>query len=756
MEMEEHNPELRRRLESLADTTEGRGAASVLAAARVRAAASGPNLARRNGLLLASVAACVALVATTATVVSQNASSSHRSQQSAHRTTTTTTRSGAARTGERSSSPETADTGTEPTTNSTTTGPTTKPAVTSTTKPPAKTTTTTTNASSNDPSRVRLQSFSSCSSLVDYARSQALQDVGPYGLPGSIQAVSGLINTKTPQAATPTATTATDTSAFSSTNNQEPGVDEPDQVKTDGKRIFSVAQGKLWATSATSNPPKLLDSLAFSNFSASQLLLAGDRLLVIGASAPVAVPGAPQPAALTTTASYFGQARIAIVDVHDATNLTVVDTLTIDGGYVAARMINGVARLVVRSEPTGFAWQYPKDGSDAAQQDAADYNRQLVVQSTAANWVPNLTIADGAGKASPARPLVDCNDALRPAAFSGFGMLSVFTIDPARPDATNATSVFAGGDLVYASPTALYVSTTAWDHIDSGTTVRYGPDTIIHKFDITNPAGAQYKVSGRVPGTALSQYSFSELDGRLRVATTATDPSSTQSYVTVLADDGKALSTVGQVAGIGKGQRIYAVRFIGTTAYVVTFRQTDPLYVIDLSDPTKPTVVGTLEVLGYSAYLHPISDNLLLGVGQDATDQGRRLGTQVSVFDVSDPSNPKLLQKVALGQGQSSVEFDPHAFLWWPATRLAVLPVSLFSSQGGQTFVGAIGLTAGATQLSEAGRITQPPQQANNPATSPVIERSVVIGSSVFTLSEQGLLQSDLTTLAPGTWVPFA
>ena len=114
----------------------------------------------------------------------------------------------------------------------------------------------------------------------------------------------------------------------------------------------------------------------------------------------------------------------------------------------------------------------------------------------------------------------------------------------------------------------------------------------------------------------------------MRVATTASDPASTQSYVTVLTDDGKALTTIGQVDGLGKGERIYAVRFIDTVGYVVTFRQTDPLYTIDLSDPTKPRVVGELKITGYSAYLHPIGDGLLMGVGQDATDQGRRLGAQ--------------------------------------------------------------------------------------------------------------------------------
>ena len=198
------------------------------------------------------------------------------------------------------------------------------------------------------------------------------------------------------------------------------------------------------------------------------------------------------------------------------------------------------------------------------------------------------------------------------------------------------------------------------------------------------------------------------------------------------------------------------MRFIGTTGYVVTFRQVDPLYTIDLSDPTKPRVVGELKITGYSAYLHPIGEGLLMGVGQDATEEGRRTGSQVSVFDVSDPAAPKLLQKKSLGQGGSTAEFDPHAFLWWPATKLAVLPVTLYSTTDrSQSFVGAVGLTASASQVDEVGRVKHPARQQGTYSYTPLIERSIVIGSSLFTMSQGGLLSSDLNTLADRAWVPF-
>ena len=126
------------------------------------------------------------------------------------------------------------------------------------------------------------------------------------------------------------------------------------------------------------------------------------------------------------------------------------------------------------------------------------------------------------------------------------------------------------------------------------------------------------------------------------------------------------------------------MRFIGDVGYVVTFRQVDPLYTIGMADPTAPKLLGQLELLGYSAYLHPIADGLLLGVGQDATPEGRTKGVQVSLFGVGDPAHPKLLAQHALGAASSSqVEFDSHAFLYWAPRQLVVLPVQVFDAGDG-------------------------------------------------------------------------
>jgi uncharacterized secreted protein with C-terminal beta-propeller domain len=147
----------------------------------------------------------------------------------------------------------------------------------------------------------------------------------------------------------------------------------------------------------------------------------------------------------------------------------------------------------------------------------------------------------------------------------------------------------------------------------------------------------------------------------------------TTSAVTVLQLRAGRLVRVGHVGGLGAGETIRAVRFAGPAGYVVTFRQTDPLYTLDLSDPTHPVVAGQLKLLGYSAYLHPLGDGLLLGVGQDASADGAVQGVLVSLFDVADPAHPRLVDRVTVPGSWAGTEVDPHAFAY--AGDLALVPL---------------------------------------------------------------------------------
>jgi hypothetical protein len=226
----------------------------------------------------------------------------------------------------------------------------------------------------------------------------------------------------------------------------------------------------------------------------------------------------------------------------------------------------------------------------------------------------------------------------------------------------------------------------------------------------------------------------------------------------------------GHVAGLGLTERIYSVRFMGPAGYVVTFRQTDPLYTLDLSDPAQPRVRGSVALTGYSAYLHPASATRLIGIGRQADAMGHVGGTQVSLFDVSDLAAPTRLTTFALAGAISSAEFDPHAFLYWPRSNLMVVPLQVLGPVAqapvtpGEAAQSPYGPRSGALVLriddsgiTETGFLTQPDMtNANGFARYSPIERSLIIGQTLWTISTAGAMASDMTTLRQQAWVPFA
>jgi uncharacterized secreted protein with C-terminal beta-propeller domain len=177
----------------------------------------------------------------------------------------------------------------------------------------------------------------------------------------------------------------------------------------------------------------------------------------------------------------------------------------------------------------------------------------------------------------------------------------------------------------------------------------------------------------------------------------------------------------------------------------------DPLYTLDLGDPEAPRVAGQLELTGYSAYLHPGADGRLIGIGQDATVQGRPTGLQVSLFDVSDPAHPRRLAHVVEPTDSSAAESDPHAFLYWPSSGMLVLPDN--SWRAGQYTARALVL-----KVTDSGVAVE--ATIEHPSTSPAgydqgISRALVVGNSLWTLSDAGLLVNDAGTLSRQAWIPL-
>jgi hypothetical protein len=515
------------------------------------------------------------------------------------------------------------------------------------------------------------------------------------------------------------------------------------------------------------------------------------------------------------------------IDVSDPSRPVVDERLTLDGWIVNSRLVDGVVRLAVRTEAgINLPWEYPQAAGLRAERLALEANRELIRNSTAEDWLPYY-IHETADGGEHADTLLACNRIAHPEEFAGLGVLSVLTIDletgSLRPG-KEATGLLAAGDTVYASPETLYVATTRWEDWSTLTDRQRERrqeevTTELHAFDISDARTATYLGSGAVPGTLLSQWAMSEHEGHLRVASTVGSPwddggRPSESVVTVLRVDGAdrtddqtggteaedaanghtgELTQVGQVTGLGVTERIYAVRFMGEVGYVVTFRETDPLYTLDLRDPTAPTVTGELKILGYSAYLHPMGDDLLLGVGQDADERGQTRGLQLSLFDVSDPAAPAVRSQTGLADGSSDVEYDHRAFLHWPATGLTAVPFQRWVDWGDpavqrdlQPTAGVWVFTAtradgiqtegtishldpylrdlGMEDLTERGEDIDGLQSGLSAEQEDLlwrssyemrILRSVVIGDRLLTVSEVGVAVHDRDSLDERGWLTF-
>jgi len=588
-----------------------------------------------------------------------------------------------------------------------------------------------------DAAPVRLKAFDSCKALVTFARAGAERTgggvgVAPQSLPGFVAPI-----TSPPAPArgpngeiAPTAAPVSDGAAggsvpdFSGTNVQELGVDEPDVVKTNGRLVFAVTDRTLRVVDVAGAAPIVRSTLPLDGIG-QELLLRGDRLLVIG-SPGVAQP-LPQPVAPTIAPYQRPSTIVTEVDVSDPAAPKVTRTMTVPGRFVDARQHGSTARLVIDAAPEPIA-------EPQAAGKSAFLGRTVLKSSLSGRTFK--------------RDLAPCNAVRRPRQFSGLDVLAILTVDLDRGMySLDRDGVMAGAQVVYGSEDSLYVASRRYVRsLETGSAV---PDTVtteIHRFDISDPEHTVYRATGSVPGFVLNSYALSQYKGDLRVATTEQPPwqpgvvPETSSTVTVLRQRGNRLEKIGAIGGLGKGERIYAVRFMGERGFVVTFRQVDPLYALDLSDPTAPKLRGQLEIPGYSAYLHPVTDTLLLGVGHEGA------AVKASLFDVSDMAAPKRVSQIGLGDGFTSLESEPHAFLYWAKTGMAVFPLQTAS------FSGAVTLHAGGAPLSELGRIEHrvPPQQIGAP-----VERAFVIGDKLYTLSYEGLGTNALANLASATFTAF-
>ena len=607
---------------------------------------------------------------------------------------------------------------------------------------------------------------------------------------------------------------------FTGTNNQELGVDEPDLVKTDGQTIY-VVQGETLHV-MDSWPADELHELATVELPGwgEQMFLVDDSVVVfshiytgtepwhdyggrpdVGAPEPMPDEGPggdedpwepeevePDP---LDDGVWFSGVRVTTIDVSDPSSPAVDSIFDIEGNFVSARLVDGVVYLVARASLLDTYDPALEDSIRDLDLPALDWDASLEERETAAAEIRSTLrpileeyvetsgrdrmIPDFRTTASDRGNLFTCGELMEPGARAGLGVLSVVAFDPASPS-PSGVGLLADGWQVYGSTESLYVAQDSrWWYFpsvdDTETT------THLHRFSLNDGAPA-YEASGAVEGWLLDQFSMSEHDGYLRVATTdesrfgfadavagggdvavgvgttepggtappeaepaepppseggssedseesggeekdlidlREDPSVDANNVFVLEQSGTSLDVVGGIRGIAPGEQIFAVRFLGDRGYVVTYRQVDPLFTIDLSTPDSPQLRGELHIPGYSGYLHPFGEDHLIGIGRDGTDEGRVLGTQISLFDISDDDNPTRVDNYTLPYGDgtyswSEAEHDHHAFTFYESHNLLAIPVTLedysWESDDYSHFSGLVVFEITTEGISEYGRVS--------------------------------------------------
>lgn len=488
---------------------------------------------------------------------------------------------------------------------------------------------------------------------------------------------------------------------FTDTNAQVPGVDEADVVESDGRHLYLLHEGALLVLTAW--PPEataLAASVAIEG-QPTGMFVDGDRALVLSAvSDPGALGGADSCHVVGPPLPPFEPFDAPLVCDTPFTKLTLIDLATtpaavvrelyLEGHSALARRHGDVARVVVQRtwglpaevpEAGSIVWALPLPATQAEHRARVDAWEAAATAAVAAAplaaWLPAaLERRDDALVPLPAR----CGDVhVPPARATGDGSTRILTLDMRDAGAPlQETTILGAAASLYAGATTLVLAQPDWSWSFRGEST---DRTALHVFALeTAPAATTYLASGIVPGIPLSQFAFDVRDEVIRVATTVSEFfAPIGSRITTFRVDGGTLVPVGATPDVAPGERIFAVRFLDTRAYLVTFEQIDPLFVVDLSDPAAPAVLGELEIPGFSEYIHPLGDRHLLTIGQDADLFGRSLGVALRIFDVSDPTAPALAHMETLpGTGWSIAATNHLAFTFDPSRGLLALPYSRY------------------------------------------------------------------------------
>ncbi|MBD3328450.1 hypothetical protein GF340_04050 [Candidatus Peregrinibacteria bacterium] len=460
---------------------------------------------------------------------------------------------------------------------------------------------------------------------------------------------------------------------YSSTNVQVAGVDEADIIKNDGQYIYIIKDSTIRIVEAY--PAENLEELVSitlgeedQSFYPVNMYVDGDTMTVIGNYNDYGpMPLAADSTLIKEPGIWQNYTKVYVLDISDRSNPKISREVQVSGNYRESRKVRGTVYLINTFYPNYYYQPYYEDlrGEDLLPRitDSANGEDQLAV---------------------------DCGDVRimpKPRNFEYIVAAAIPTETVDRP--IDREVIMGGAQAIYASRKNLYVANTDWFGGFKRTPDDYS--TALYKFNLGDGT-IVYDQKGRVPGTVLNQFSMDEYQDNFRIATTKNswqwDEDSTNNLYVLDSE----MDIVGSVEGLAEGEQIYSVRFVGERAYMVTFERIDPLFVIGLSDPENPKVLGKLKIPGFSNYLHPYDENHLIGFGKEVDPGDNNLsdeefnlwqqvqGMKIGLFDVTDPSKPKELFTEVIGDNGTSspLLYDHKALLFDKEKELLAFPVSVF------------------------------------------------------------------------------
>ncbi|MDD2569205.1 MAG: beta-propeller domain-containing protein [Clostridia bacterium] len=512
-------------------------------------------------------------------------------------------------------------------------------------------------------------------------------------------------------------------SDHSQTNLQVEGVDEGDIIKTDGKYIYVSANDGILILNAD------LSKAAFvaqpKNTYINEFYVDKNRLTVLGnmyKDDEVTIQENQNGVMTKMVMPISKQFTCATVyDTADIANVSELKSYKIEGYLSQSRKQGNTLYLVT----TKYIYKDSGEGKEIV---------PLYYDSTV-------------GGAAKPLPITDMLCLPYPSPQSSFTTVSA--IDTAVSDKAAAIEAFIGGnENIYMNEKGLYLISSQYDYSDQNWNV----DTVINSFAVEG-LKVEYKATGKVEGSVLNQFSMNEHNGYFGIATTENGNNRL-----FMLDE--ALNCVGSVENLAEGERIYAVRFMDDTAYVVTFENMDPLFVINLKNPAAPKVLGELKIPGFSNYLHPVAEGYLLGIGQDTTEiykkdrNGNEVvigvqqeGIKLSLFDVRDPANPKEADTFVIGENGSytDVFYNHKALLTKPVQSLFGFNAALAYGKSFNYMQSALIFKVDATGIELKAKLPAK-ENANNDYTLYAQGRLCYIGNTLYYVQNDMITAYDMQT----------